>query len=472
MIGLRDGWRLAIGSALAAALLGLAACGGGASAPEAASLPPPGPDSRVGDFRGVAAVIADEPQAAAVGRSVLEQGGNVADAATALYFALSVTHPAAASLGGGGICLYREAAGRSAESYDFLVREARAGGSIGLPGNVAGFGLLHERHGRLPWKALLVPAMGLAESGADVSPTLARRLAGAAGRIAASPTLATRFRASDGKVLAAGNRLYQPELAITLSFIREGGAAAFYKGILAHSIAEAVQQLDGAVRFDDLASYEVGLAPAQGTDGAARALYAPSQRTGAGILHAAVTNRTLAQSRGVLPTGLGLVDSVEAELSTRGAPKLPRDVGSTVFLVADAKGEAVACALTMGVPFGAGLAVPQLGIVLPPSPDGTAGLASALLAPVIVADPKGGDLYGVAVGAGGSWGIASALEAGLAASTANGMGIAQIALGGLASETAPVDVLLCPGGIMAAPETCRFGAFAPDGVALAVQAAP
>ena len=50
-------------------------------------------------------VIADEPRAAVVGRDVLATGGSAADAIVAAYFAMAVTLPDAAGLGGGGQCV-------------------------------------------------------------------------------------------------------------------------------------------------------------------------------------------------------------------------------------------------------------------------------------------------------------------------------------------------------------------------------
>src|SRR5882757_985815 len=67
-----------------------------------------------------AVVVGDEPYAVKAGAAVLAQGGNAVDAATAIYFALAVTYPFAAGLGGGGICLVHDAANQRNEEFDSL----------------------------------------------------------------------------------------------------------------------------------------------------------------------------------------------------------------------------------------------------------------------------------------------------------------------------------------------------------------
>jgi gamma-glutamyltranspeptidase/glutathione hydrolase len=64
-------------------------------------------------------VAAQEGQAAAVGASILRQGGNAVDAAVATCFALAVTLPQAGNLGGGGFLLFWHQGQRKAYALNF-----------------------------------------------------------------------------------------------------------------------------------------------------------------------------------------------------------------------------------------------------------------------------------------------------------------------------------------------------------------
>src|SRR5437763_15679279 len=69
-----------------------------------------------------AAVATASPYATQIGLRVLQNGGNAADAAVAVAFALAVARPQAANLGGGGMLTYYDAASHGVWTLDF--REA------------------------------------------------------------------------------------------------------------------------------------------------------------------------------------------------------------------------------------------------------------------------------------------------------------------------------------------------------------
>ncbi|HET6342687.1 MAG TPA: gamma-glutamyltransferase, partial [Gemmatimonadota bacterium] len=68
-----------------------------------------------------AMVVSAKAEATEVGLEILRRGGNAADAAIAVHFALAVTLPYAGNIGGGGFLLWRGTDGR-VRSYDY--REA------------------------------------------------------------------------------------------------------------------------------------------------------------------------------------------------------------------------------------------------------------------------------------------------------------------------------------------------------------
>src|SRR5690606_6333761 len=58
-----------------------------------------------------AGVVTAHPAATKIGVDILKNGGNAADAAIAVQFALAVCYPRAGNLGGGGFLLYRDSSG-------------------------------------------------------------------------------------------------------------------------------------------------------------------------------------------------------------------------------------------------------------------------------------------------------------------------------------------------------------------------
>src|ERR1700689_4564468 len=145
-------------------------------------------------------VVAMESIAADVGVEVLKKGGNAIDAAVAVGFALSATHPYAGNLGGGGYMLIRLADGRTTfidfrekapekasrdmylDAEGNLTRDSIEGWrSSGVPGTVRGFELAQSRYGRLKWTEDMSPAIELASKGFTVSYALAESLKGSRG---------------------------------------------------------------------------------------------------------------------------------------------------------------------------------------------------------------------------------------------------------------------------------------------------
>jgi len=228
-------------------------------------------------------VVCEHPEAARVGKEILEAGGNAADAAVATALALAVVLPDAGNLGGGGLAIwvahdashtplaldFRETAPAALTQRHFLGAEGTPDPSlsldsalgVGVPGSPAGLHALHQRVGVLSWREVCEPAIRLAEEGFRVDAWLAAGLADEDTRrrlCRAGPegAAATVFYA-DGVVPREGDLLVQPALASTLRRLARDGPAGFYRGPVARALVRTVQQCGGVLSQEDLERYQV-----------------------------------------------------------------------------------------------------------------------------------------------------------------------------------------------------------------------
>ncbi len=218
------------------------------------------------------AVAMPDKFSAHAAKRILEQGGNAVDAAITAQFVLAVTLPEAGNIGGGGFMLihkdgqgdfidYRETAPAAAHRDMYLNEKGAviANKSIygihasGVPGSVAGMWLAHKKHGSLPWKTLLQPAVTLAEQGFVVPPKLAQQISDYISQLK-NKQIQVNF--ADYFAQAKAHSVFkQTELAATLKRIQEHGQDGFYQGETAEIIARFMQQQGGIISKDDLKNY-------------------------------------------------------------------------------------------------------------------------------------------------------------------------------------------------------------------------
>ncbi|HVO10173.1 MAG TPA: gamma-glutamyltransferase [Vicinamibacteria bacterium] len=241
----------------------------------ALALPAAAPAASVPVRTRLGMVASQNAIASQVGVEVLVAGGNAVDAAVATAFALAVVHPAAGNIGGGGFLLVRPAAAKAAV-YDFremapatasprmfLVNGAYSEPrhhdshlAVGVPGTVAGLQMAWLDYGRLHWKDLLRPAIGLARDGFVVSDGLARSLREVLPRMKRYPASLAQF-SREGAPYEAGDILKQPDLARTLERIADKGAKGFYAGETAELMVREMQAHGGLITLDDLRGYQI-----------------------------------------------------------------------------------------------------------------------------------------------------------------------------------------------------------------------
>lgn len=351
-------------------------------------------------------VVADEPRAALVGRDVLTQGGNAADAATAVFFALTATNPAGASVGGGGICLVHDARTGVARSIDFLPRAPAESGPVAVPGAVRGFGYIQAEFGQLPWEAVVSPGSDLA-AGHPMSRTLARRVLAEDGVVQSTPSLRRMFSQSNGRLSYEGVQLRQSALAGTIGIIASRGPQDFYTGELSQRILEESAEQGGTLTFEDLQSYQPNISTAQAIELDGGVAFLPTGATGAGFFFPELTQTALRDLPANRAPGTPAASAINrnaqevlVEAGVRGG--LLPDYGSSSFAVRDNSGLTVVCGVTLNGPFGNMQPGRSTGALFSQSPlDVQHGLAGAFVTPLIVTNPSGNNVRFAGGSAGG-----------------------------------------------------------------------
>lgn len=224
-------------------------------------------------------VSSSQPLASMAGVQILQRGGNAADAAVATAAALNVTQPTSTGIGGDVFALYYDArtkkisalnaSGRApaALSIDLIKTQGLASTgpkseiadqfhahTITVPGACAGWCDFVARHGSLPMRAVLAPAIKLAEEGFPVAPVTAEGWRRGAERLL-SKTLNGQELMIDGRGPKAGEIFKNPGLAKTFRAVADGGKQAYYQGEIAQAIVDVVQQSGGVMTTADLAAH-------------------------------------------------------------------------------------------------------------------------------------------------------------------------------------------------------------------------
>src|SRR3954470_9302666 len=229
--------------------------------------------------RGAGGVVASEsPIASAIGRSVLDRGGNAIDAAASMVFGLNVVRPQSCGIGGGGFMVYRSAAGETAV-LDF--REAAPAAytsttlsgpgkhtaftghlTVGVPGTLAGVAAALQRYGTISLTDAIEPARKLAEKGFSVPDSLSQAMGQHAARLRQYQAAADQFLVGGAAPYPSGSTLVPPDLANTLALIQRDGPDALYRGPIGELIVNDMHSAPeppsdaGVMTMADLGAYQ------------------------------------------------------------------------------------------------------------------------------------------------------------------------------------------------------------------------
>tara|TARA_Y100001935_G_C17296748_1_gene506561 strand:- start:778 stop:2466 length:1689 start_codon:yes stop_codon:yes gene_type:complete len=217
-------------------------------------------------------VVSARKDASNIGVEIMKKGGNAFDAMIGVQLALSVTHPTAGNIAGGGFMVYKlkdgtdgtldfreTAPGDSSEKMyqdengNVIPGLSSIGGlAVGVPGTVSAIFEIHQKFGSLPIEELFKPSIELADNGYLVTKYLEDEL---------------NEKRDDFIKLNGSNSLYSKKYKLgdtiinkmyanTLREIMNKGADGFYKGKVAEDMIETILRSGGIMTMEDLSEYQ------------------------------------------------------------------------------------------------------------------------------------------------------------------------------------------------------------------------
>jgi gamma-glutamyltranspeptidase/glutathione hydrolase len=219
-------------------------------------------------------VATSHPLAVQAGLRMLMKGGNAVDAAIAAAAAMTIVEPVSNGLGSDAFCILWDgtqlhglnASGRAPAAWtpqyfkakygdDAQAPPRRGWDAVTPPGAVAGWVMLSERFGKLPFADLLEPAIEVAERGYAVPVVVRQKWAAAAAlaELTSQPGFAQAFL-PHGRTPNIGERFVFADAAQGLRLIAQTRGQALYGGEIAEAAARSAREHGAAITVADFAA--------------------------------------------------------------------------------------------------------------------------------------------------------------------------------------------------------------------------
>ena len=291
----------------------------------------------------------EQPLASLAAIDILKKGGSAVDAAIAANAVLGLMQPVLNGIGGDAFAIVYDpkthklygynGSGWSPKDRDLAKMRAEVAAAykkagmkptdpiplfgslpVTVPGVVDAWFALHKRFGKLPMSEDLAPAIKYAKEGFPVTEIVAKYWKGNWKAFQENRGLINEFSNAKKTYLIDGHTPYQgevfrnPDLAHTLSMIAKGGRDVFYKGKIAHIMANYFKRIGGDLRYSDFADFHGEWVQPKSIDYRGYDVY-ELPPNGQGF--AALEMLNILKGFGLKKMGVGSADTLTAEIEAK-----------------------------------------------------------------------------------------------------------------------------------------------------------